>query len=271
MQIIFNHDSIISIDNIYGKYYLFDFTKPLVVTFAPLNAFITSSQLDSMPSPWGFDFMKNSGYNVVSFTCIDNNNWYRSQKFANFLLDSLSPILSKFYTRLGYGGSMGGYGVSAYANILNLQRVLLLNPISSLQKSKVPFETRFDINKESPLWENYSLDGGVMEASGYVVYDPLFSLDRKQAQRYKNLTSLKVPGVGHFMPVHLQNLGILHWVITNFIDNTLEINEFNNKVKDRRKLQQYYQFMLELNANRNTPWRDKVITHYQKKYLKNKY
>lgn len=126
-----NVDKNFIIDDIYCKYYLFDVTKPLVITFGSANSYVSMSQINDDISPWGFDFVKKEKLNVISFTCIDSNCWYRSQKFYNFL-KLFSQQLDVFPERLGYSGSMGGYGVSTFANVLKMDKILLFNPISTL-------------------------------------------------------------------------------------------------------------------------------------------
>jgi hypothetical protein len=263
-ELLLNEDKTFIIDNIYCKYHISDLTKPLVITFASKNAYLTLSQVEMDESPWGFSFVKKEGLNVISFACINSDSWYRSQKFMIFL-ELFSKRLSIFPERLGYGGSMGGYGVSAYANVLNMNRILLLNPISTLNELLVPFETRFVKSRQELDWKYGCIDGAKANSKGYIVYDPIYSLDKQHADRYKkNLSHLKVPGVGHSMPKHLLDLGILKWLFKNFVMNTLKIEEFHQKVRKRRLLPQYYEWMCSKHNRHITDLRKKIILKYKK-------
>jgi len=151
---IFNKEQSFVMHNVYCKYYLMDIKKPLMVTFGAANSHIASSELVNSPSPWAFDYIKKKGINVISFSSIDSDCWYRNKEFHNYL-KSVSKNISIFSERLGYGGSMGAYGISAYSNTLNLTRVLLFCPVSTLNKIIVPFEDRFEINSRTKDWEEY--------------------------------------------------------------------------------------------------------------------
>ena len=94
-------------------------------------------------------------------------------------------------------------------------------------------------------WENGEvIDGALSKCQGFVIYDPINSLDRKHALRYNNLTHLKIPGVGHGIPVHLQEMGMLKWVVVCFISNTLNISTFYEKARKRRTISRYYKWLL---------------------------
>jgi len=58
-------------------------------------------------------------------------------------------------------------------------------------------------------------------------------------------------------------MGLLKWIFENFIKNTLQTIEFNHRVRKRRKLERYYDFMLKLNTKGHHPLRKKIIEKYK--------
>ncbi|QOR62337.1 hypothetical protein ACM66Z_02365 [Sulfurovum sp. ST-21] len=254
------------IDDVICKYYIHDIKKPIMVTFASLNSFLDQTEIENGISPWGYDFVKKQGLNIISFSSINKNTWYRSNILYHFMMQ-LSSELEVFPERLGYGGSMGGYGVSSYCNILKLDRILIINPISTLNKSLVPWEYRFTHDRENLDWESGEVfDGAQALASGYIIYDPLFDLDKKHAQRYQNLIHLKVPGVGHSMPKHLQEMNMLKKTLISFIHNRLDPFDFHSDARKRRTIPRYYKWLLSKENKHLTKKRKYIIYIHRTKY-----
>lgn len=270
MDAIFSKDISTVIDDIYFKYHLFDKSKPIVITFASHGSLVNLDNAESIHSPWGFDFVKKCNLNIISFSCTKTNSWYRSNKFYTFT-KSLYNILGLFPERLGYGGSMGAFGVSAFSNDLNIDRLLLLNPISTLNKKIAPWEKRFQGYANSLNWSHGNYDGADSNSNGFVVFDPLFGLDKKHAHRYKKLIKLKVPGVGHSMPMHLQKMNLLKPIFHKFIDKSLTATEFATLARKRRELAHYYNWMTSEQNTHLTELRKKIILGHKKKAFAKNY
>lgn len=164
---------------------------------------------------------------------------------------------------------MGGYGASAYADALKITRILLINPISTRKRdiAILDFESRRSLETFEYDWESDYYDGAMTNAEGYIVYDPLFHLDKLHAIRYKNLKHLKVPGLGHGMPGHLNKINVLDWLVDSFIKNDIDDNVFYEKVRKRRNLKRYYQWMTSNQNKYLTTSRKKVIDIHRKKIL----
>lgn len=189
-----------SIGDVFFKINIFNTNKPIVITFQNHGQPLSENEI-SKPNAyvWGYNFiLSTNNYNVLSFSCIKKDNWYRDKQFIESL-PSLSQLISAFPIRLGYGSSMGGYGVSAFSNILNIERLLLMNPISSLNKNISPWEDRFN-NDLDYDWNGLYNDASITKSNGYVVFDPLFHKDKMHAEKYTKLRKIKLPGVGHAMP-----------------------------------------------------------------------
>jgi len=259
----FNEECYGFIGSIYFKYYFVDPASPLVITFAPWGG-IDEDLAKSGGSPWGYEFIKSKSLNILSFSTISGKeNYYRDSIFLS-QLENIGNIIPKFPERLGYGNSMGGYAVSAFSNPLKIDRVLLLDPVSSRRKDIATWDYNGGRNLRSFDfdWSGMYTDGADTIAKGYVVYDPLFDLDKKHATRYHSLTKLRVPGVGHSMPQHLQSMHMLGWVVDGFIKDELSIKEFYKKARSRRNISQYYEWMLSSQNKKLTTRRMNVIRNY---------
>lgn len=220
--------------------------------------------IDNNYSPWGYEFAKKLGLNVLSFTSFFESKWYRCEKFHDWLGKS-SKLLSIFPERIGYGGSMGGYAASAFSNPLGIDRLLLLNPISSLKRELVPWETRsFENAAKLQDWSGRFADGAETKSDGWVVYDPIFNLDSYHAKRFKNLKKIVFPGVGHQIPKHLNYLELLKPLIQSFVTNKFDSNDFYKRLRNRRNYLNYYSW-LESNQNRHKTHRRNIVVQQHKR------
>ena len=258
------------VHNVWFRFSFINYDKPVVITFSPCEPFdrifsveyVKNNSYEKLPI-WGHDFVLKEGFNVISFAPLKGGQWYRSEKFSDFMIE-LGEKLKTFPRRYGYGGSMGGYGVSAFSNILNLDQILLLNPFSTLNRKLVPFETRFPNTLYRVNWESGFFDGGECEANGYIIYDPLFNLDARQARRYKKLRHLRLPGVGHSIPLHLQKLGMLGWISRSFLhENYIDEDRFYTEARKRREYPGYYNWLLSGKNIHLSYQRKKVIIKFK--------
>lgn len=267
-----NIDHSLLIDNVYCKYYITDKSKPIVIVFGLVDSAVSDQEVKNNISPWGFDFIKSQKLNVISFVCYESENWYSSEIFYEFC-KNLSKELSQFPERLGYGGSMGGYGVSAYSNILNIDRILIISPVSTVNKHLAPFigDSLNWINGESPdlgIGNGKIFDGANTTSKGYVIYDPSDRIDTKHAHRYTTLVQLRIPGLGHSMIPRLNKHGILKWIFSNFVANSLDKKYFYKITRKRRYILEYYNRMLRKNNDHLTEKRKKIIQIYKWRNIK---
>lgn len=257
------------VGSVYAKYHFNDFSKPLVITFAQDGkGLLKQEDIDNGVSPWGFSYIKKLGYNVLSFAELpETRSYYRDQSFRDDVA-LLSKLLPTFSERIGYGGSMGGYGVTAYSNVLNIGRVLVFNPISTRRKSIATwdFDEKRSLDTFKFDWDGEYSDGADTLASGFIVYDPFYKPDKLHAIRFENLVKLKFPGVGHGVSEFLKQLGELDWLVKSFLNNSLNVEDFNQKIKKRRRLERYYAWMLSKENIYLTEKRKKVLEKYRDLY-----
>ena len=113
-------------------------------------------------------------------------------------------------------------------------------------------------------WEGDFSDGATSMAESVLIYDPLFNLDTAHAERYNNRIDLKIPGVGHSIPKHLQNLGLLKSIFEQFLINDINIEAFQKAVRSRRYYEDYYKWMLSKQNTHLTLRRAEVLKRHKK-------
>lgn len=263
----FGKDSFKFIANTLIKTYIYDYSKPIIITFAPAETYFKTREEAVLKSPWGFEFIKyNTDFNIVSFGTLTYNSWYLEDELESYI-STINDNFKRFPLRFGYGGSMGGFGVSYFAKKLYLTDILLLNPISTLNSELVPWETRLKDAKKLN-WDDKAYDINILEATNvYIVYNPFYKLDRLHAIRYKNATHLKFYGVGHGIPAHLHRAGILKELFFRFIQHKIDLSWFYDIARKRRTLLRYYDHILQEHKQKLTNKRIRIIRHYREKVL----
>lgn len=254
------------IGDVFVKIHIEDVRTPLIYTFSNASDITQAGDVDSVDySPWGFEFVKKRGLNVIGFSAFGSESWYRGSEFHLCLEENFSEVSKLFRSKFSYGSSMGGFGASVFADILGVDKLLLINPISTLNKELVPFETRFKYGA-SLDWNGKYNDGTKNRASGYVVFDPLFDLDSKHAKRYKQLDQLKFSGVGHAMPAHLQKIGVLGELFNRFFLGDVDHDWFYSAIRKRREYGHYYSWLMSNQNIHLTKTRKLIINNYFLKY-----
>lgn len=256
------------VGNVYYKYNFISYDLPVVVSFAFLNSNAKKDDLKNEGfEPWAYHYLSKKGVNVVSFCCFEGNDWYLDDEFYEFTL-WLGSVISEFPSRVGYGSSMGAFGVASHANNLRLDSILLCAPISTLNNELASFEYRFNPAVRRLDWSDKKKDGATCRSNGYVVYDPLFEVDSLHASRFSSLRPLKLLGVGHGIAVHLNNLGMLNWMVDELIWNgSISEDRFYEESRARKNYNRYYHWMLSNNNKYLTPGRSEVIRAYYERLL----
>jgi hypothetical protein len=254
---------------VFYKLFFHDPSLPVLVTFGSMGMIVTKENAnDPNFSPWGFDFAVKLGVNVLSFSSFVQSTWYRCPIFHEWL-ENNKTLLSVFPERLGYGGSMGGYGASTFSNVLSIDRLLLLNPISTLQKEIVPWETRpFENAADLNDWTGKFADGAETKSNGWVVFDPIFHLDSLHAKRFCGLKKITFPGVGHQIPKHLNHFGLLKPLIIDFISDVFQSSDFYKEIRNRRNYINYYKWLESDQNTHKTSRRLVIIGKYKNQLIK---
>ncbi|HHX8697993.1 TPA: cytosolic protein [Vibrio diabolicus] len=220
------------LDDVFVKYEFVDLNKPLLFTFSPSGTDAQVQDLTPDFSPWGYDLGIQQQVNIIAFQHLGKSNWFRSRNLI-FFLEQLSELLKPFKFRLGYGQSRGGFAIGAFADLLKLDHLLLFYPVSTKNKALVPWDDRSSTELAQQFdWESGYHDRDLGNAKGYIIYDPTNRIDRLHAERYPELTHLKVVGMGHgTQSTQLDKLEFFNLVAKEFVRHqTIDIDQFNKQI-----------------------------------------
>jgi tetratricopeptide (TPR) repeat protein len=221
-------------------YYLdyFEGEDVLVITFENRD----DRRNDANRPPWGFGFLKNSGFAILGVKP-KRADWYRGADLhAYFRSDTFKTLVSGFRRVIFYGSSMGGYGALTFAT--EGAEVIAHNPQSTLDRRLAPWETRYQEGQAQDWAGDFAdaADGARRAQAVYLSYDPFFDLDRRQAERlsWDNVLPLKAPMLGHSLPQWFFHLGILKQIFEMVVQGTMTTEAWARLIRARRLLPRYY-------------------------------
>lgn len=233
------------------KYYVENENNPLVIAFAGAGQCLDENDIANEKSPWAYEFLKKSKINVLAISHVNSSLWYIT-KDTYCLMDYLAnELIPNFPCVYGYAGSMGGAGLTIHSKTLNVSRFLLINPISTLSRTEVPWESRYKYAHDLAWHTVEHREKNISE--GYIVYDPFFGPDKKHALRYPQLNALTIPGLGHGIAHSLQGMSMLKILFNGFYQDNLDERDFLDKVKYKKKfLGLYHDNMCFYNKSRGS-------------------
>jgi hypothetical protein len=212
----------------------------LVVTFDNLD--IAMEKREDR-RPWGFAFIEKQGFSMLGVMA-NGWTWYRDPwVWAQF--DDLrdSGFFTGFKRVVFYGASMGGYAACAFVPACPGADVVAISPQSTLDKTLVPWETRYHTAWGRDYSGPYGDAAKVSQAAGRVtlLYDPYEPLDAAHVARFDapNVMKLRTPLLGHRLGSSLQQMGILSQITLGALNGTLTELEFYRTIRARKTFQRY--------------------------------
>ncbi|WP_306152461.1 hypothetical protein [Roseovarius sp. MMSF_3281] len=235
----------------------------LVVTFDNLD--ITMNKRDDR-RPWGYSFIREQGWSMLGVLA-GGWTWYRnpwvSQQFDE-LRDS--GFFNRFKRVVFYGASMGGYAACAFSAAAPGADVVAISPQSTLDKSIVPWETRYKVAWDRDFSGPY---GDAAQASGaankvYVLYDPYEPLDSGHVARFDNdnVERLRAPLLGHRLGSSLNQMGILSPIILGALAGTLTSQDYYQMLRNRKAFPRYQRELFNRTVNRGHTQLAKSLGEY---------
>lgn len=198
---------------------------------------------------WGYRFLEKHTDHSGLFIKPVVSDWFRGQELFHFLSAlNKDGLFDAFNSVMTYGGSMGGYGAIAFADLCKAQKVLAYNPQATLNPKKVPWERRFNWapkqDWEGPLWN--AADGCQAAQQVVLVFDPHHGNDRQHVALLDvpGRIDLLIPYVGHRTPLHVKNMGLSAQLFKDVADGTFEHAVWRGNMRRRRFLEVYYNGMV---------------------------
>ncbi len=226
----------------------------LVVTFDNLD--IAMEKREDR-RPWGFSFIEKQGWSMLGVMA---NGWtgYRDPGVgAQFDDLAASGFFARFRRVVFYGASMGGYAAAAFVPACPGADVVAISPQSTLDKSVVPWETRYKTAWNRDYSGKYGDAAQVSEAAGRVtiLFDPYEPLDRQHVARFAgpNVTKLRTPLLGHRLGSSLHQMGILQAVTLGALNGTLTEAEFYRMLRARKGFSRYQRELFKRALDKGHP------------------
>ena len=240
----------------YSIDFLLQNTSNLTICFD--HAGPARKKADTSREAWGYRFLKKNFDHSGLFIKPLVSDWFRGKDLLRFF-EQLNELgfFDEFETVVNYGGSMGGYGAIAFADVCQAKIVVAYNPQATLKKDVVPWENRFNWappqDWNSQLWN--AADGCRLAQSVYVVFDPHHGNDRRHVALLDvpNRIDLVIPYVGHRTPLHVANLGMSTELFREVTDGTFDLSKWNIAIRRRRSLDVYYQGLMRHAKRRKHP------------------
>ena len=212
----------------------------LVVTFDNLDIAM-NKRADRRP--WGYEFIEKQGWSMLGVLA-GGWTWYRNA-WVSEEFDRLrdSGFFARFKRVVFYGASMGGYAAAAFSGACPGADVVAISPQSTVDKSVVPWETRYSTVWGRDFTGPYGDAAEVSHAARRVtiLFDPYEPLDAAHAARFTapNVMKLRTPLLGHRLGSSLHQMGILTPIILAALDGSLTEAEFYTRLRARKSFPRY--------------------------------
>ena len=167
-------------------------------------------------------------------------SWFPESSMRQ-MFAAIEDLIAPFKTRIGYGGSMGGYAAIKYSNLLDLKRVVALVPQYSINPADVE-DPRYNMFFHAELNANMQIQPQDVSAEReyIVVYDPYCPEDRAQyiklEQVLPHIHTLNLPFTGHDAIAVLASSELLH----DFLLHDFDATYFYQKIRQVKKNSKFY-------------------------------
>lgn len=228
--------------------------KTLVVTFDNLD--IAMNKRDDR-RPWGYSFIEKQGWSMLA-ALAGGWTWYRedwvSQQFDRLANEG---FFKQFERVVFYGASMGGYAAAAFSAACPGADVVVISPQSTLDKSIVPWESRYKVAWDRDFSGKYGDAAEACKSARRVsiLYDPYEPLDSGHVARFTgtNVVKLRTPLLGHRLGSSLHQMGILTPIILGALDGTLTESSFYQRLRARRDFPRYQRELFKRAVEKGHP------------------
>lgn len=238
----------------------------LCVTFDNLD--IAMNNRDDR-RPWGFKFIEDQGWSMLAVMA-GGWTWYRDP-YVTQTFDQLRDdgFFAGFERVIFYGASMGAYGALAFSAAHPGSDVVVFSPQTVLDKSLVPWETRYRVAWDADWSDHYGDAAKTVRAARRVslFYDPYSPLDAGHIKRLSgdNLHHYRAPFLGHRLGSSMQQMGILQPLVLSAMEGTLTGPEFYKALRTRTGFRRYRKEIVNLCLDRGHPDRaERLCRHFLK-------
>ena len=163
-------------------------------------------------------------------------DWYQAPILWDFF-ESMQDtgFFNSYKSVVTYGCSMGGFAALAFAKLAGAERVVALQPRTTLQES-VPWHSfhsaRLRYNRDGP--HSDALIELPAETDVHIFADPFHARDWTHATRVKNAKIYRVPLAGHNVPLLFKDIDLTGEVSRRALSGDLARGWFYKALRARR-------------------------------------
>ncbi|MCC6008737.1 MAG: hypothetical protein JJU40_13815 [Rhodobacteraceae bacterium] len=226
----------------------------LVVTFDNLDIAMNNRE---DRRPWGYRLIEEQGFSMLA-AMAGGWTWYRdpwvSDEFDRLAAEG---FFDRFERVVFYGASMGGYAACAFSGAAPGADVVAISPQSTVDKSVVPWETRYKVVWDADFSGKYGDAALVSGAARRInlIYDPYEKLDAGHAARFEapNVHHMRAPLLGHRLGSSLLQMGVLKPIVLGALSGSLTEAEFYRLLRARKTFPRYQRELFERAVARGRP------------------
>jgi hypothetical protein len=187
----------------------------------------------------GEGFFRHRGINAIGVMAA-RNCWYQEDE----ILTVIAHIRRAANGRrlIGYGGSMGGYALINFADLLGLYSLVAIIPQFSIDAARAPYEKRWRAEAAAIDFKYDRIADVPRLTRGYLVFDP-WCVDGKHAadiQKTHGLTEIRVYCGGHAQFLLLQQLDMLSNMLLDMFASGFDPARFRRDFRARRRTSAAY-------------------------------
>lgn len=201
----------------------------------------------------GEGFFRHRGMSAIGVMAAEND-WYQHDEIHEAIAAIREAVPGR--RLIGYGGSMGGYGVINFADLLGLHSLVAIIPQYSIDPAKAPYETRWREDAARIDFRNDRIARAPALTRGYLVYDP-WCVDGRHArdiQAHHGLSELRLYFGGHDQFRMLQQAGVFTPMLLDMLGGRFDPAAFRRSWRGARRGASA--FWLELAAQ--IAWRGRI-------------
>lgn len=188
--------------------------------------FTYASKEDTLKNVEGFGESILSKLGIPALHFINKkNHWWQIDDLES-CLEAGRKALQPSKIRIGYGSSMGAYGILRFSNELNLDETLAFSPQFSINRKIVPWEKRWKHQADILNFESESMNLSAL-TNHNIVFDPR-SVDAlhvemiKQENPQAHITLHQIAAGDHFLIREVQRSGLLSDLIASMKSGTVD-------------------------------------------------
>jgi hypothetical protein len=180
------------------------------------------------------DFFLKRGHSVIGVKPA-RNDWYQDDE----IVDAIGAVRRAGEGRrlVGYGASMGGFGVINFADLLGLSDLVAVCPQYSNDPTRAPYEDRWLQEARSIAFRHDRIDTAPPITAGTLIYDPA-SVDGVHAAnilRRHPLNSVRPFFAGHEVMRMLQQAGLYSDLLLSLVEGRYDAAGFARALRAGRR------------------------------------